>query len=108
MNDVTLHGVTMRSGRPIAFLYPAANRDPREFDSPDTFDIHRRPKRILTFGHGVHRCLGVHFAKLEGRVLLEEVLAVMPNYSLDEARAVREKTEFVQGFTSLPIEFYPS
>ena len=86
-------------------MYPAGNRDPREFDDPDRFDIHRHPERILSFGHGLHRCLGAHFAKLEGRVLLEEMLARVPDYAVDEAHIHRERTEFVQGFRHLPIDF---
>lgn len=105
LRDVELRGVRMREGCPLLMLYPSGNRDPREFPDPDRFDIHRRPDRILTFGHGAHRCMGVHFAKLEGRVLLEEVLARIPDYAVDEAGIRRERTEFVQGFRTLPIDF---
>jgi len=105
LRDVELRGVRMREGCPLLLLYPSGNRDPHEFDAPDRFDIDRRPDRILTFGHGLHRCLGVHFAKLEGRVLLEEVLARIPAYEVDEANIHRERTEFVQGFRHLPIHF---
>jgi len=73
-----IHGQTLRPGQPVLFLYPSANRDPREFDRPDVFDIHRRPERIISFGHGTHACIGLHVAKLEGRVCLEEMLARMP------------------------------
>ena len=103
--DVEMRGVKMREGCPLLLLYPSGNRDPREFDEPDHFDIHRRPERILSFGHGLHRCLGAHFAKLEGRVLLEEMLARVPDYTVDEAHIHRERTEFVQGFRHLPIDF---
>ena len=87
------------------FLYPSANRDGREFQAPDRFDIHRRSPRILTFGHGLHRCLGGHFAEMEGKVLLEEVLARFPDYRVDEAGIVHDRTEFIRGMAHLPIEF---
>jgi cytochrome P450 len=103
--DVELHGRTLRAGQGVLFLYASANRDEREFESPDVFDIERRPDRILTFGAGPHACLGLHVAKMEGKVCLEEILAAMPGYEVDEARAERIRTEFVQGFTKLPIRF---
>lgn len=103
--DVTLHGVTMRAGRPVLFLYPSANRDPREFERPDEFDIDRRPPRILSFGHGIHACIGQHFARLEGRLCLEKVLRHMPEYEVQEDRLRRIRTEFVQGWESMPVRW---
>ncbi len=103
--DVPLHGQTMKKGAGILFLYASANRDEREFESPDIFDIERRPQRILSFGAGTHSCLGLFVAKMEGRVCLEETLRRVPEYELDLERAVRLRTEFVQGFASLPITF---
>jgi len=104
-NDVTLHGETMKAGRPVMFLYPSANRDPREFDDPDTFDIHRRPPRILTFGHGIHACIGLHYAKLEGKLCLRKLLASAPSYEVEESKLSRIRTEFVQGWESMPVVF---
>ena len=105
--DVALHGHTLKAGQPVLFLYPAAHRDPREFENPDSFDIHRRPPRILSFGHGTHLCLGIHAAKLEGRVLLEETLARIPEYRVEHERAERLVTDFVQGYAALPVSFEP-
>jgi hypothetical protein len=102
-----LHGQTLRPGDVVLFLYPSANRDEREFRDPDVFDIHRRAPRMLSFGHGTHRCLGANFARLEGRVLLEAVLEHMPDYEVDLAGIERERTEFVKGITRLPIRFRP-
>ena len=101
--DVALHGETMRAGQAVVFLYASANRDPREFDEPDRFDVARRPARILSFGAGAHQCLGRHVARMEGRVCFEEILTRFPDYELDLDRAVRLHTEFVQGFSSLPV-----
>jgi cytochrome P450 len=101
--DVQLHGRTLREGQVVIFLYPSANRDPREFPDPDRLDIRRRAPRMLSFGAGDHQCLGTHVARMEGRVCLELILSRFPRYEVDLARAVRLRTEFVQGFASLPI-----
>jgi len=105
LSDVEIQGQTLREGQPVLFLYPSANHDDREFESPDVLDIHRRPPRILTFGAGTHACLGLHVAKMEGRVCFEELLAAMPEYEVDVGKVKRLRTEFVQGFESLPITF---
>jgi cytochrome P450 len=107
LEDVELHGEKLREGQAVLFLYPAANRDHREFERPDVFDIRRRAPRILSFGAGTHACIGLHVAKLEARICLEETLARVPDYEVDLAGAERLRTEFVQGFTSLPIVFAP-
>jgi cytochrome P450 len=101
--DIRLNGRSLREGQAVLFLYASANRDELEFESPDTFDIHRRPRRILSFGAGTHACLGTHVARLEGRIGLEALLAHMPEYEVDLGHAERLRTEFVQGFASLPI-----
>jgi cytochrome P450 len=104
---VELGGQTLEPGQPVMFLYPSGNRDEREFHDPDRFDVHRVSPRILSFGHGTHRCLGANFAELEGRILLEELLRRIPDYEVDEKNARRDRTEFIRGYTSLPIEFAP-
>ena len=104
-NDVILHGQRMKPGDAVIFLYASANHDEREFPNPDAFDVHRRPARILSFGAGTHQCLGTHVARLEGKITLETILRRMPEYEVDLDRAVRLRTEFVQGFQSLPIRF---
>ena len=104
-SDVTLHGVTMRKDRPVMFLYPSANRDAREFERPDAFDIDRRPPRMLSFGHGIHACIGRHFANLEGRLCLETLLRHAPDYEVEQAKLRRIRTEFVQGWESMPVRY---
>ena len=101
--DIEIHGQTMKKDQGLIFLYASANRDEREFDDPDTFDIRRKPPRILSFGAGPHQCLGTHVARMEGKVCLEAILDRFPEYELDLDRATRFKTEFVQGFQSLPF-----
>jgi cytochrome P450 len=67
----------------------------------------RRPPRMLAFGHGVHMCLGKHVALMEARLTLDEVMRRLPEYEIDESRAVRNRTEFVRGWTELPATFEP-
>ena len=103
VSDFELHGETLRAGQPVIFLYASANRDDREFSNPDVFDIGRKPARILSFGAGNHACLGTHVARMEARVCFGALLERFPEYDLDLANAVRLRTEFVQGFASLPV-----
>ena len=103
--DVVVQGQTLRTGQPVLFLYPSANRDDREFTNPDVFDIHRSIPRLLSFGQGTHSCIGLHVAKMEGKVMLEELLRVAPDYEVDLDRAERLVTDFVQGFAKLPVRF---
>jgi cytochrome P450 len=108
VRDHAVDGVKLRAGQVVLFLYPSANRDEREFEDPDRFDIHRNAPRILTFGHGVHRCLGAFMARMEGRVLLEELLRIAPDFEVIESECVRPPTDFVQGYSHFPIELGPS
>ena len=96
-------GTRVSPGQKVMFLWASANRDEREFDDPDRFDLHRRAPRIISFSHATHRCLGANFALMEGRVLLEELLARAPEYEVVEADATRIRSEFFRGFSSLPI-----
>jgi hypothetical protein len=101
--EVELHGQKLRPGQGVLLLFTAANRDEREFPDPDRFDVLRNPRRILSFGHAAHVCLGAHVARLEGRVVLEEVLARFPRYHLDESRLVYRRADQIQGLVSAPI-----
>jgi cytochrome P450 len=100
-------GTKVRAGQKIMNLWASANRDEREFADPDRFDIHRRAPRIVSFNPGRHICLGIHVAQLEGRVMLQELLARIPDYEVDEDRAVRLRSEMFRGFQCLPITFRP-
>jgi hypothetical protein len=102
-----IRGHKLEPGQPVLFLYPSGNRDELEFERPDVFDIHRNAPRILTFGHGVHRCLGAFMASMEGKVLLEEVLRRIPDYEVLTEELVKPPTEFVQGYSSFPILMGP-
>jgi cytochrome P450 len=98
-----LHGRKLSPGQGVMLVYAAGNRDPREFDRPDVFDVTRRPSRILSFSVGRHLCLGIHVARLEARVAIEEILARHPDYEVDFDRAETIRTEFIRGYTHLPV-----
>ena len=98
-------GTPVKAGQRVMHLWVSANRDEREFPDPDRFDIHRRAPRILTFNHARHRCLGANVAKLEGRVLVEELLATAPQYEIAEDRIVPIRSEFFRGYDALPMLF---
>ena len=80
--DAVLNGTKIAAGDKVAMMYTSANRDEDVFDEADGFDIHRRPNPHLSFGIGEHFCLGVHLARLEGRVFFEELLATFPTIEL--------------------------
>ncbi|RDI19753.1 cytochrome P450 [Lentzea flaviverrucosa] len=77
LRDVTIGGQEISAGQWVSGWLSAANRDPVRYADPDTFDIRRRT-RIMTFGHGPHHCLGAGLARLEKRVLLEEMVRRLP------------------------------
>jgi cytochrome P450 len=103
--DFDLHGHRLSEGQGVLLLYRSANRDEREFEEPDRFDVARRPRRILSFGHGTHVCLGMHAARLEGRILLEELLGAIPEYEVIEKEVVPARSDLVAGYTAMPIRF---
>jgi cytochrome P450 len=101
--DVTLHGVTIPAGSKTMLLTGAATRDERKFENPDVFDVSRdAPLDAVYFGFGIHRCLGIHLARLEIRVAYEELLKRYPNFEVDPSRATRSVLSNVRGVNSLP------
>lgn len=82
--DIELHGHTIPAGERIVLLWAAANRDEERWPDADRFRIDRRPKRNLAFGEGIHHCLGAPLARLEAKVLLEELLARGPSFEVSE------------------------
>jgi cytochrome P450 len=83
--DVELGGVRIPAGGLVAVSLGAANRDPRRYPDPDAFDVFREGKQHISFGDGAHKCLGMHLARLEMRVLLTAVLDRLPGLHLDPA-----------------------
>ncbi len=103
MKDVEYHGRTIPEGSPILLLMASANRDPRRYEDPDVFDIHRRDITHLTFGFGLHYCLGANLARLEGRVALDELLNRFPEWDVDRSEMELAPTTTVRGWARMPI-----
>lgn len=99
---VELHGEHLAPGDKVLLLFGSANRDEREFDDADLFDVLRRPSRHLAFGHGVHYCLGASLARLEARVAYEELLAQIPDYEL-AGEPSQLRSGVVRGLATLPV-----
>ena len=92
----------MPAGSAMLLLFVAANRDPRRFPNPEVFDIHRSNSH-LTFGKGLHYCLGANLARLEGRVALDELLNRWPEWDIDYDTAELAPTSTVRGWERLRI-----
>jgi cytochrome P450 len=101
--DVELHGTTVPEGSIMLLLNGAANRDERHWSEPDRFDVHRDEGAHLSFGYGLHFCLGAALARLEGRVALEEILRRWPAWDVDVDRGRMAHTASVRGWGSLPV-----
>ena len=83
-------------------LHASANRDHRMFDDPDTFDIGRDTRKMLSFGAGPHHCLGGSLAKVEMEVVMEEVAEEVESYEIDAANTKRVHSAHQRGFQNLP------
>lgn len=101
--DVELHGVEINEGDAVVMLYGSANRDEDVFDDPFRFDVLRDPNHHLTFGGGgPHFCLGSNLARLEMRILFEELLARVSNIEL-AGEVTRLRSNFIHGIKQLPV-----
>jgi cytochrome P450 len=102
--DVEFAGRSLKKGDWLMLCYASGNRDEAVFDDPGHFHADRKPNRHLAFGYGAHLCLGQHLAKMEMRILWEELLPRLSNLALDGVPAMSEAT-FVNGPKRLPIRF---
>jgi cytochrome P450 len=100
--DVEHYGQKVPEGSVMMLLVGAANRDDRRFPDGDRFDIRRDVGQHLTFGYGVHFCLGAALARLEGRIALDEVLQRFPEWEVDLDQARLAPTSTVRGWETLP------
>ncbi len=105
LQDVELHGSTIRAGQLVFLAFAAANRDPAVFDHPDTFDIDRPTNKHIGFGAGPHLCLGMRLAQMELDAAFKALLTRYPNLRLDPDRPAVRKCESLifRGFASLPL-----
>jgi cytochrome P450 len=101
---IELSGITLEPGSIVVSLVGAANRDPAVFENPDTFDITRKDLRPLSFGGGIHFCLGAQLARIEAAVVFETVLRRLPDPRLVEPESPKWRSSFtLRGLTELPV-----
>ncbi|MBN2624852.1 MAG: cytochrome P450, partial [Acidimicrobiales bacterium] len=101
--DVEYHGQTVPAGSTMMLLLASANRDHRAFPPDgDVFDIRRTINHHLTFGYGIHFCLGAALARLEARIALDEILTRFPEWEVDWANAELDSSQ-VRGWSTLPV-----
>ncbi len=104
--DVELRGQQIKEGDKVVLYYSSANRDEEVFENPQQFDVGRTPNDHIAFGIGQHSCLGLNLARLEIRVMFEELLRRMPDIEL--AGPVRRlRSNFINGVKSFPVKFTP-
>ena len=101
--DTEYYGTTLPVGSAVLLLMASANRDPRRFANPATYDINRNDGQHMTFGYGLHFCLGAHLARLEGRVALDELLNRWPEWDIDYSGIKLASTSTVRGWEKMPI-----
>jgi cytochrome P450 family 142 subfamily A polypeptide 1 len=108
--DVELRGQDVREGDRLLLLYQSANRDERAFERADVFDVERSPNHHVAFGgYGTHHCLGASLARLELRIMFEELLRRLPDLELasDDPLPLRP-SNFIVGIERMPVRFTPS
>ena len=106
LKDVELHGVTIPAMKPVFLINAAANRDPAAWTDPDTFDIDRDRHEALnlSFGYGVHSCLGAALARMESVIALDKLLDFMPRYEVDWRSCNRVHMQNVAGWKNVPVK----
>jgi cytochrome P450 len=100
--DVEIAGVPIAKGDWLMLSYVAANHDPEQFEAPRKFDAARDQNRHIAFGAGSHQCLGLHLARLEMRILFDELLDRLDAVEL-AGEPQRAKSTFVGGLKTLPL-----
>ena len=101
--DHELHGQQLHEGDEVLLMYSSANRDEREFDDPDTFDVTRAANHHVAFGIGTHFCLGAALARLEIRVMFEELLRRIPDWELTGPEPRIRPATFARGYDAVHI-----
>ena len=105
--DTELAGQSIRAGDKVVMWYVSGNRDETVFDSPDDYIIERENiRKHLSFGFGIHRCMGNRLAEMQLHILWEEALKRFERIEV-VGEALRNESVFVRGFTALPVKLHP-
>ena len=105
LSDIKLSNTTIHRGEIVNCMLAAGNRDPAQFPDPDKFDIRRRPNPYLSFGRGIHICLGKHLGKLLAEIAVGTLVQKLPGLSLATKSLEWEETFLARGLKSLPVVF---
>jgi cholest-4-en-3-one 26-monooxygenase len=106
-SDVEIRGTKIKQGEKVVMYYPSANRDEDIFTDPYKFDVGRSPNEHLAFGTGQHFCLGASLARLEIRIMFEELIRRLPKFELT-GKARRLRSNFINGYKEIPARFAPA
>ena len=101
--DVEIRGQIVPAGSVMLFLLASANRDEDRYTNGEVFDVHRKDPPHITFGRGVHACLGAALARVEGRVALEEILKRFPDWTVDLENAKLSSSSSTRGWDNMPV-----
>jgi cytochrome P450 len=101
--ETEFHGTTIPKDSKVLLLTGSAGRDERKYPDGERFDIHRAIDTHVSFGYGIHFCIGAALARMEGRIALEEVLARFPEWQVDHDKATRLHTSTVRGWINVPV-----
>lgn len=101
--DIEIHGQTVPEGSAMLFFLASANRDAERFPDGERFDIHREGLPHVTFGRGIHACVGASLARVEGRVALGELLKRFPDWTVDMEHASLTPSSTTRGWDKLPV-----
>jgi len=108
LEDLEIGGKTLERGQRVFCMVNAANRDPRQFDAPDDFDITRENSRHIAFGYGIHFCVGAPLARMEGRFALAAMMKRKRAIELGDCPLTWRDSLVLRGLSSLPIRFKPA
>lgn len=103
IDDVEIGGQKIYAGQSVRTILGAANRDPAQFENPETFDITRRPNRHIAFAHGIHFCLGAPLARAEGQIAINSVVQRFPALAASDDRVVWQRNHVFRALKTLPV-----